>query len=130
MADQGVTGAVTGDILDTAAIDSLRAMKRPGKASLFQRAFEAYRNTAPGLIERMHIAAQSGDLAALAGASHSLKSSSGNVGAARLAEMCRALERLTHAGPVSDADGKVAEISGAYSDAVEALEQICRADGA
>jgi HPt (histidine-containing phosphotransfer) domain-containing protein len=119
-----------GGALDIAAIDALRAMKRPGKASLFERALDAYLGSAPGLIEAMRNAAQAGDLAALAGASHSPKSGSGNIGAARLSALCRSLEQSARAAAEPDAAGKVAEIERAYAEAIAALEGIRRADSA
>lgn len=119
-----------GGVLDVAAVDALRAMRRPGKASLFERALDAYLGSAPGLLEAMRDAARTADLAALAGASHSLKSASGNIGAARLAALCRALEQSARAGAEPDPAGKVAEIDRAYAAAIAALEAVRRADAA
>jgi HPt (histidine-containing phosphotransfer) domain-containing protein len=129
-AEAGGTGSPEVEALDVATVDALRAMKRPGAASLFERVFEAYRGSAPGLIDAMRRAAEAGDQAAFAVASHSLKSSSGNIGAARLAALCRALEQAARAGAVTDPAGKVAEIKRAYADALAALERIREADAA
>jgi HPt (histidine-containing phosphotransfer) domain-containing protein len=52
---------------------------------------------------------------------HSLKSSSLNVGAVRLGDVCRDLEEAARSGPVPDAADRVAVIAAGLDDARRAL---------
>jgi len=72
-------------------------------------------------LEAMQAAAASGDAAALVRPAHSLKSSSANVGAMALADICRALEAAARTGDVPDAQGRVADCDRALADARAAL---------
>ena len=69
----------------------------------------------------MQAAASSGDAAALVRPAHSLKSSSANVGAMALADICRALEAAARTGDVPDARERVADCDQAFADARAAL---------
>jgi HPt (histidine-containing phosphotransfer) domain-containing protein len=68
-------------------------------------------------LEAMQAAASSGDAAALVRPAHSLKSSSANVGAMALADICRALEAAARTGDVPDASERVADCDRALADA-------------
>ena len=72
-------------------------------------------------LEAMQAAASSGDAAALVRPAHSLKSSSANVGAMALADICRALETAARTGDVPDAQERVADCDRAFADARAAL---------
>jgi HPt (histidine-containing phosphotransfer) domain-containing protein len=73
-------------------------MQRPGGPNLLQRVVELYMESAPTLLETLRGALESRDPEALAGAAHSLKSSSANVGAVHLSALCAELERLGRGG--------------------------------
>ena len=74
-------------------------------------------------LDAMQAAASSGDAAALVGPAHSLKSSSANVGAMALADICRALEAAARTGVVPDAMERVTACGQAFADARSALLQ-------
>ena len=78
-------------------------------------------------LEAMQAAASSGDAAALVRPAHSLKSSSANVGAMALADICRALEAAAQTGDVPDAQEQVADCDRAFADARAALLALPRA---
>ena len=79
---------------------------------------DTYLEEGGSLIERLRTAA-SGDGATdeLLRAAHSLKSSSLNVGALPLGELCRALEADARGGPVADAGWRVDAIAAGFDDA-------------
>ena len=54
-------------------------------------------------------------------AAHTLKSSSANVGATGLTELCRALEAEARSGTIPDAAGRVSECRRAFEDVRAAL---------
>ena len=84
--------------LDPCALDQIRALQRPGAPSLLERVIEIYLTTAPKLLATMRTAIKHGDSEAIRHAAHSLKSSSSNLGATTLAELCRTLEAEARAG--------------------------------
>lgn len=69
----------------------------------------------------MRAAAAAGDTAALVRPVHSLKSSSANVGAAALADACRALEADARSGSVPEVLARVTACEEAFEAAREAL---------
>ncbi|HEU5284185.1 MAG TPA: Hpt domain-containing protein [Burkholderiales bacterium] len=83
---------------DRAALDAIRALDEGGAAGLLQQVVQLYLESAPRLIAELRRAGADGDATAVRNAAHSLKSSSANVGAVRLAEMCKAIEHAARAG--------------------------------
>jgi HPt (histidine-containing phosphotransfer) domain-containing protein len=89
------TGAQAGgrtDILHAAALDSIRALQKPNKPNLLEKIVRFYLGDAPRLVQRMADAVSTQDFDALQGAAHTLKSSSANLGALALAELCKEME--------------------------------------
>lgn len=73
------------------------------------------------LIGELIAAADAGSVADLVRPAHSLKSSSLNVGALELGELCRRLEQDAVGGIVDDPVARAAEIRGAFEEARAAL---------
>ena len=96
------------NVIDRKALDALRALQRPGRPDLLTRIIDQFDVDAPRLIEGMHAAVAAGDADALKLASHTLKSSSANVGAHGLSARCREIEQLARAADVAAAAGLVA----------------------
>jgi HPt (histidine-containing phosphotransfer) domain-containing protein len=69
------------------------------------------------LVESLTAAASSGSLADLVRPAHSLKSSSLNVGALELGELCRRLEEDARGGTVDDPIGRAGEVRSAFAEA-------------
>ena len=85
-------------VLDRAALDAIRALDETGAGGLLRQVVQLYVESAPRLIAELRRAQASGQLDAVRNAAHSLKSSSANLGANRLAQMCQAVERAARAG--------------------------------
>ena len=68
---------------------------------------DTYLEDATTQLEAMRRAAAAGDAGAVVRPAHSLKSSSANVGATALAELCRSLEAEAGSGAIADAVGRV-----------------------
>jgi HPt (histidine-containing phosphotransfer) domain-containing protein len=83
--------------LDHAVLAVLRALDEPDQESLTDEVVRLYLEGAPEQYDRIEAAAQAGDAAKVRAEAHSLKSSSANVGAARVAAVCQDLERLIEA---------------------------------
>ncbi len=103
---------VASEALDRTALDNILLLGKSGGPALLRRIIEIYFRNAPDLIGAMQAAVAAGDMAALGRAAHSLKSSSLNVGAARLGRLCREIETAVRSDS-PDAAVKLAEGIGA-----------------
>jgi two-component system, sensor histidine kinase and response regulator len=79
-------------ILDVAALQTISALDSNGSNDLLKRIISLYVDNAGSLLQALERGWSSGDLDAIRAASHTLKSSSGQVGAHGLAELCREVE--------------------------------------
>ena len=91
------------DHLNYETLASLRLRVREGQPSLLQQVIQLYMEDSPKLIETIRHSITLGDAAAMQRAAHSLKSTSGNLGAMMLAEMCKELEAMGRAGTTDNA---------------------------
>ncbi len=99
--------------IDMTVIEGLRGMKRQ-EQSILSQVINAYLYGSPPLIDRLREAASKGDDAGLQHAAHALKSSSANVGARHLSELCKRLEDEARAGDIEDAVVRVARIESEF----------------
>ena len=81
-----------------------------GGHELLTKMIAIYLGDAPERLAAIRDGMARADAAAVAAAAHGLKSSSANLGAAALAELCQRLERHCRAGSTAAADGMVAMI--------------------
>ena len=87
-----------GIVLDQQTVGRIRALNKPGGPDLFARVVGLYISSSLALIEAIRTAAAAKDAVAMLRAVHALKSSSANVGALSLAELCRDLEHAVNDG--------------------------------
>jgi len=85
-----------GDILDALALDQIRSLQRPNTPSIVGRVLTQYLNNTPKLLADLQEGLRQKEISLLHSAAHTLKSSSANVGAIRVSEKCKELERLVH----------------------------------
>ena len=95
--------AETSSILDAAALQNLRAMRRPGRPDVLGRIIDLFYSDAPRLLGQLEVAAGASDAAALQLAAHTLKSSCANVGALGLSATCREIEQYARGNDVGSA---------------------------
>jgi two-component system sensor histidine kinase/response regulator len=84
--------------LDAQTLDALRALQLPGQPSLVLRVLDMFEKSSAKLIGELESHLADGDLESATRAAHTLKSSSGNVGATALAEAARDCEMLGRGG--------------------------------
>ena len=89
VAEQDIT---TEAVINNAALEAIRTLDPDGGNDLLQRIITLYLNNAGTLLQSLEQAWATGELEAIRSASHTLKSSSNQVGAHRLAELCRQVE--------------------------------------
>ena len=75
----------------------------------------------PKLMEAIRQAVTFGDASAMQKAAHSLKSTSGNLGAMRLAELCKELENMGRAGTTASVTSLLSVLEVEYERVREAL---------
>ncbi len=90
------------ELIDELTLARLKAMQRKGGADMLTHLTTLYAEHSLELVNAMRTASAAGDTAALIQAAHSLKSSSANLGAQSLADLCAVLETVAHAGSVVD----------------------------
>jgi CheY-like chemotaxis protein len=102
-AQAATASAETSSILDAAALQNLRAMRRPGRPDVLGRIIDLFYSDAPRLLGQLEVAAGASDAAALQLAAHTLKSSCANVGALGLSATCREIEQYARGNDVGSA---------------------------
>ncbi|MET0924004.1 MAG: response regulator [Xanthobacteraceae bacterium] len=100
--------------LDRRALENIRALERDGGPSVLEEVIRIYLDEAPRHLSGLHAAAEIEDAAELARIAHAFKSASQNVGATRLGDLCRELERQGKAGAIADAAGLIRAIEGQF----------------
>lgn len=108
------------DILDSAVIDKLRMRKE--NASFLCRIVTIYLDQSIGLLEELNASSSSANIEVTKRIAHTLKSSSMNVGAIRLAELCRKTEALCHQGEIENS--LIEQINTDFSDVELALNNV------
>jgi TMAO reductase system sensor TorS len=110
--------------LNSETIELLRAVKVHDGETLLTRAAARYLASAPGILAELRMSGQAGDLGTLHARLHSLKSSSGMLGATRLFELCQTLERDAKTGAVSGLPDRVQELAGELSRVLGMLKNL------
>ncbi|HID69982.1 MAG TPA: response regulator [Desulfobacterales bacterium] len=78
--------------VDLSVLSELRKLQIKGKPDILEKIVHVYLSSSEPLIQKLHGAAVAEDMDELQRAAHSIKSSSANVGAIKLSEMCKDLE--------------------------------------
>jgi two-component system, sensor histidine kinase and response regulator len=97
------------------------SMRAAGIEEIVDTTLDIYRGEAPMLFAKIRDAVERGDAEAIRTAAHSLKSSSGNVRATRLAELLQGLEDAGRGGDTEAASRLYAEVRAAYEAVMEQL---------
>ncbi len=89
-------------VVDLSALKELKALQHQGVPDLLEQVIKTYIETAPALLEQIGQGINRGDGKLLCQSAHSLKSSSGNLGAWTLATLCKDLEMTLKSSSVQD----------------------------
>ncbi len=90
-------------ILNRESLNAIRALQDPDEPDFLTVVIQTYIESAHTLVHDMEHALQSNDAGKLRIAAHTLKSASWNVGADKLGELCKELERLGDAAELDSA---------------------------
>lgn len=113
---------VSQPVLDQSALANIRALERPGVASLLERVIDRYLIESSRLLQQMKSALVASDAASLARAAHTLKSASANLGATRPAALCKVLELEAGRGDLDGARVLLGELEHYLGHANQALQ--------
>jgi signal transduction histidine kinase/CheY-like chemotaxis protein/HPt (histidine-containing phosphotransfer) domain-containing protein len=113
--------AETSRVIEAEALASIRALQRPGAPDLVRKVIDKYLDASSRLVATLRQAVSEGDARAVEQAAHSLKSSSANVGAVRLAAQCKDLELGAKAHQLGRAHDQLQELETAYQAVRSAL---------
>ncbi len=91
------------EAVNRVALDNIRALSRDGGDALVQKVIKAYLGDTPRHLVTLREAVDGLDAGSVRRVAHSLKSASANVGAVRLATLCKELEQLGRADSVDGA---------------------------
>ena len=112
--------------IDPTAWDRIRALQRPGRPDVLTRLLTQYLKDSRHLVDTMRIAVQQHDAGGVLDAAHCLTSSSGTLGAIRLAGICKELEMLGRTRSLTQAqdvftklENEYEAVCAAFSDHVE-----------
>ncbi len=114
-------------VLDVRApIDSAKtaALQQIDDNSVLQEVIGIYLGEAPSRIEGIRAAIASSDWRTLVAEAHALRSSSGNVGATRVQEICAELEAIGKAGGDSSAADLLRHLESEYARAASDLQKL------
>lgn len=114
----------TQNVLDAAAIDAVLSLDPDGSAGLFGRLRELYVTDSQQLLVALESATAAGDVEAAAKAAHTLKSSSANLGATRVAELAAKMEAEARGGQLQETIRQLTELRAAHANALDALNAV------
>ena len=99
--------------LDPSRLEAVRSLKTGGPA-LAQRVIQLFLETTPGFVATLWLTTSSGNAADIGRAAHSLRGSSRELGADRVAQLCQQIEGLARAGRIVEAAASLPELEDEY----------------
>ncbi len=111
-------------LMDYRALEQIRSLQRPDKPPVLARVVGLYLQNAPTLLAGIEQAVKQRDAGTLRDHAHSLKSSSGNVGARALAQLSLRLEQAGTAACLEDAEALMPQLTVVYGQTQAALERL------
>lgn len=108
-------------VLDSSVLNSLREMAGKRAKTFIATIIEQYLEDSPPKVQGIQEAIARADVETLRQVSHSLRSSSANLGAVSLANYCKELENLARSGTTTGADTYLEQLELEYAKVREAL---------
>ena len=110
--------------IDKKKIDTLKKMQQPGKPDVLARLVTSFQESSNEILQSLNRAVNNNDMEVMSMSVHSLKSSSGNLGAMHLSNLCGELESSAKEYRIADPLYRVQEIETEYDAVVAELKQI------
>ena len=112
------------DPVHRAALENIRALSRDGGDALVQKVINAYMGDTPRHLNALRQAVNAREAEPLRRIAHGLKSASANIGAARLAALCRDLEQLGRSGAIDGAAALLADMEREFQSVRQSLHAL------
>lgn len=109
------------DVLDMTVVDELIALSDDGDPELLLDLIGLFLSDSPSKLEAVSEGVQTGDLDRVERAAHSLKGSSGNLGARRLQYLCESLVTRSRTGDLDGARRVASQLEPVFDEARGAL---------
>lgn len=100
--------------LDPRVIERLRQLTPQGESDVLKEILTLFLEEVPKKLRALQAALAAGDAPQAASVAHSLKGSSGNIGASSLMAMCRRVDDLARAGDLASVAPLVASLTSEY----------------
>ena len=113
-------------LLDLDTLNGIRAIQDPRAPDILGKLLEIYLGNAPELIAQLRAAVQEGNCESIRDYAHSLKSSSGNIGARKIFELAAAIENMARDEKTEGAEALLAQIERFFPPTCDLLEQEIR----
>ena len=108
-------------VLDPQTVERIRALHRPGSPNLFAKVVGLYTSSSIALTDAIRAAALANDAQGMMHAAHALKSSSANVGAIALSELCKDVEAAAGDGNLVFAGALIEKLLMEHQQVLQAL---------
>ncbi len=113
-------------VINLAQLNSLRKINPASGDSILKKLIAIYLKSAPEFLTQIENAIATNDRVVLKRAAHTLKSSTANVGATRLEELCKKMEDLAETQKTADASAALQEIQQEFHLVTRALESLVK----
>jgi CheY-like chemotaxis protein len=110
-------------VIDEAVLEGIRALNAPGMPDILTRMIGLFRQKAPELLEQIRGALSIGDHDGVYHAAHSLKSSSGNLGALAVADLSKDIELLGRENRLAEVSAPLEKLAREVDKALQALDE-------
>jgi len=111
------------EAIDQRALDGIRSLANDTAPDLLEQVIRLYLTSAHELLNQLRTGLQANDKDAVRVAAHTLKSSSANLGATALADMCKQLEHAARAGALGPHLPSITQVEQEYHRVRSALER-------
>jgi HPt (histidine-containing phosphotransfer) domain-containing protein len=111
-------------VIQSKFLDNIRALQQTGGPDPLKKVVGHYFTSSPLLLDTIHKGIANADPTSIHQAAHSLKSSSANLGALNLSDLCKKMESLGRAGSIAGAAELMVQIESAYGAVRKELLQI------
>lgn len=116
--------AVIQDVISIEELDKIRQMQRPGRENLLLKVVGLYKENAPVLLEQIQSCYAENDVAGLKRASHTLKSSSAQIGARLFSLQCKAIELKATSNDLTGVDMDIKSLLEDFHKVITALDNL------
>lgn len=116
--------AAAGNVIQLRTLESIVALDPANGEALLARLLDTYETSSAALLATVGAAFDSGNTEELRRVAHALKSSSGNVGAEQLFELCRSLEAAAKSRDLAALPELVKALQRAHAEAVDELRKV------